>query len=181
MDKLRKASKRLSVGSWTPFADGEKRGSRTPSTASIKRSGDFTDGSDRTAAAAALAVPKSRPAAANGVANGAANGVANGAVKAAVTSPTTTTSLVELAKIITRESEKLEKYLKESGSALPSFDIDGPANFPALPDDIKRARDEVMRATKDLEYLVTGPTEKVRWMAWDVSLPDTKQIKGNRS
>jgi hypothetical protein len=174
MDKLRKASKRLSVGSWTPFADGEKRGSRTPSTASIKRSGDFTDGSDRTAAAAALAVPKSRPAAASGV----ANGVANGAVKAAVTSPTTTASLVELAKIITRESEKLEKYLKESGSALPSFDIDGPANFPALPDDIKRARDEVMRATKDLEYLVTGPTEKVRWMAWDVSFPDTTQIKG---
>jgi hypothetical protein len=160
MDKLRKASKRLSAGSWGPFSGGEdRRASRTLSTASVKRSGDFTDGSESTAA---VAEPTSHRA--------AANGAANGTIKTA-TGPTTT-SLVELAKIITRESEKLEKYLKESGSPMPGFGIDGPANFPSLPAHIKRSREEVVRATKELEDLVTGPTEKLRWMAWDVSPSD---------
>lgn len=163
MDKLRKASKRLSVGSWGPFSsNGEgKRASRTPSTASVKRSGDFTDGSERLSAV---------PAATKHLA--AVNGGMNGTAVKETGVPTT--SLIELAKTITRESEKLERYLKESGSPMPSFDIDGPANFPALPDDIQRAREEVLRATKELEYLVTGPTEKVRWMAWDVSDLDIK-------
>lgn len=156
MDKLRMASKRLSVGSWSPFSSsGDKRASRSPSMASVKRSGDFTDGSDRAAAGAAT----SHPATANGAANGTDK---PGTVPS--------TSLVELAKIITRESEKLEKYLQESGSPVPSFEVDSPANFPSLPDDMKKAREKIVTATKQLEYLVTGPTEKVRWMAWDVSL-----------
>lgn len=166
MDKLRKASKRLSVGSWGPFADGEKRSSRSPSTASAKRSGDFTDASERIA-------PTAAPAGAPAVVNGKAKGDPNGAAE-----KSTTTSMVELAKIITVQSEKLEKYLKESGSAMPSFDIDGPANFPSLPEDIKKAREEVVRATKELEYLATGPTEKIRWMAWDVSIPSRENQIG---
>lgn len=173
MDKLRKASKRLSVGSWAPFGDAEKRTSRTPSTASVKRSGDFTDRSDGSAPAAPAVAPKSARTRPDGATNGATNGVTNGVEKQ---SPSKTAGLVALAKIITTESEKLEKYLKESGSAMPSLDIDGPANFPPLPDDIKKARDEVMRATRQLEYLVTGPTEKIRWMAWDVSLPIHPQV-----
>lgn len=79
-----------------------------------------------------------------------------------------TTSMVELAAIIARETEKLEKYLKESGSALPGFDVDSPANFPKLPEDMKKSREEIMRASRELGDLVTGPTESVRWMAWDV-------------
>ncbi|KAF4621959.1 hypothetical protein G7Y89_g14385 [Cudoniella acicularis] len=78
-----------------------------------------------------------------------------------------TSSLVELAAIITRETEKVEKYIKESGSQVPSFEIDGPLDFPRLPEDIKTARLEVMRATKELGDLVTGPREGIRWMAWD--------------
>jgi hypothetical protein len=77
-------------------------------------------------------------------------------------------NMVELAQIITRETEKLDKYLKESGSEQPGFDVDSPANFPKLPAEIKKAREEVMRATKELGDLVTGPTESVRWIAWDV-------------
>ena len=151
MDKFRRASKRLSVGSWGPFLGGEdKRASRTPSMA---------DSSERPSAPAAPAEPANHPVAANGTTKAVAN---------STNSPT----MVELAKIITRESEKLEKFLKESGSPMPSFDIDGPANFPSLPESMKKAREELLRATKDLEYLVTGPTEKVRWMAWDVSLLD---------
>lgn len=78
-------------------------------------------------------------------------------------------SMVELAAIITKETGKLEKYLKESGGAIPGFDIESPANFPKLPDDMKNAREEIVKAAKELGDLVTGPTESVRWMAWDVS------------
>ena len=164
MDKLRKASKRLSVGSWGPFSSGEdKRTSRTPSMASAKRSGDFTDSSELPADVLAPTALTGHPVAVNGPANSKAKAVANG---------TSTTTMIELAKIITRESEKLEKYLKESDSPMPSFDINGPANFPSLPDDMKKSREVLLKATQDLEYLVTGPTEKVRWMAWDVSFVD---------
>jgi hypothetical protein len=80
------------------------------------------------------------------------------------------TSMVELAKTIAAGTEKLEKYLKESGSPMPGFDVDSPVDFPKLPEDLKKVREEVVRATKELEYLVTGPAESLRWKAWDVSL-----------
>ncbi|TVY52463.1 O-methyltransferase gsfB, partial [Lachnellula cervina] len=79
----------------------------------------------------------------------------------------TTNSLVQLAATITRETEKLDRYIKESGAPAPSFDIDGPLDFPKLPDEIKTAREEIVRATRELGDLVTGPREGVRWMAWD--------------
>ncbi|KAH6674813.1 O-methyltransferase-like protein [Halenospora varia] len=81
--------------------------------------------------------------------------------------PTPTSNLVELAAIITRETAKIDTYLKESGSPVPSFNVNAPLDFPALPEDIKKARLEVVRATKELGDLVTGPRESVRWMAWD--------------
>jgi hypothetical protein len=80
-----------------------------------------------------------------------------------------TSSLIALAATITRETEKLDKYLKENGTPTPSFDVDAPMDFPNLPAEIKKAREEVVRATKELGDLVTGPREGLRWMAWDVS------------
>lgn len=79
-----------------------------------------------------------------------------------------TSSLVALAKTIAHETEKLEKYIKESGSAEPSFDVDAPLDFPKLPEDVKNARENVVRATKELGDLVTGPKETIRWMSWNV-------------
>ena len=80
-----------------------------------------------------------------------------------------TSKLIELAATITRETEKLDRYMKENGLPTPSFEVDAPSNFPKLDGEIKKAREEVVRATKELGDLVTGPTESVRWMAWDVS------------
>ncbi|RFU29614.1 hypothetical protein B7463_g6741, partial [Scytalidium lignicola] len=70
-------------------------------------------------------------------------------------------SLIELAATITRETSKLEKYLEETGSPRPGFDVDSLIEFPALPDDIKKSREEIVRATKELGDLVTGPTESL--------------------
>jgi hypothetical protein len=98
-----------------------------------------------------------------------ANGVGvinNGLSKPTATSPS---RLIELAQTITKETEKLDKFLKESGCSTPSFDVDAPMDFPRLPEEIQRARQKVVESTKELGDLVVGPTEGIRWMAWDVS------------
>jgi len=92
-------------------------------------------------------------------------------------SKVSTTSMVGLARIITRETEKLETYLNESRIPMPGFDVDAPANFPKLPNEMKKAREEIVRANQLLTDLVTGPMEHLRWMAWDVRLPPLTIIK----
>lgn len=78
--------------------------------------------------------------------------------------------LIALAATITRETETLDRYLKENGLPHPGFEVDSPLNFPKFPKEIKKARENVLRATRELGDLVAGPSESVRWMAWDVSL-----------
>ncbi|KAI6710964.1 O-methyltransferase [Diplocarpon mali] len=99
--------------------------------------------------------------------------------------PSSTTSptsrLLELAATITRETAVLDRVIKESGSPVPSFDVDGPPNFPKLGEEVKRAREELLRATKELGDLVTGPTERVRWMAWDVRSPPKNEVRSRPS
>jgi hypothetical protein len=84
---------------------------------------------------------------------------------------TSTSKLIELAQTITRETEKLNRFIKDNGLPDPSFDVDAPLNFPKLPDELQKTREEVVRATQELGELVTGPRERIRWMAWDVSHP----------
>lgn len=97
----------------------------------------------------------------NGFANDKTNSHSNG---------TETSLLIKLAQTITRETEKIDVYLKENSIPAPSFEEDGLVDFPRLPEDIQKARLEVVRATVELKDLIVGPTESVRWLAWDVSL-----------
>lgn len=78
-------------------------------------------------------------------------------------------NIVALAQIISKETEKLDYFLKETETPYPSFDFDGPADFPKLPNHIQNTRQEIIRATSELRDLIVGPTESLRWMAWDVS------------
>jgi hypothetical protein len=159
MEKLRDARKRLNVGLWGTFArrssGEEKRSSQVISAAKD------SDGSMSEKASAA--------------ANGSPHELSSEPPKAVI-SASKTTSLIELAKIIATETGKLETLLKENGHPIPSFEVDSPMNFPKLTDDIKKSREEVLRATKDLEALVTGPTESIRWMAWNVSCLPMEKI-----
>lgn len=107
-----------------------------------------------------------------------ANGIVatNGHSKTSSISPS---PLVELAQTIVRETEKLDKYLKENGrSPIPSFDINATLDFPSLPEEIQKARQKVIECTRELGDLVVGPTEGIRWMAWDVSLSSIFQASG---
>lgn len=105
----------------------------------------------------------------NGSTNGHANGVStNGHHEKAIPS---TSNIIALAQIISKETEKLDVYLKDTNTPYPSFEHDGPADFPKLPEHMQKTRQEIVRATSELRDLIVGPTESLRWMAWDVSFP----------
>lgn len=82
---------------------------------------------------------------------------------------TDTSSLIQLAKKITEETEKLDKYLKANGLPNPGFSVDARGDLSELPDHLQRSRQEILVATKELSALVRGPRESVRWGAWGVS------------
>lgn len=78
------------------------------------------------------------------------------------------TNMTELADTISRETARLEKYLRDNGLPMPSFDVDAADDFPRLPDDMQRSRLEIIHATKQLRDLTIGPREGVRWGVWEV-------------
>ncbi|KAL4722290.1 Alpha-1,3-mannosyltransferase cmt1 [Fusarium chlamydosporum] len=79
-------------------------------------------------------------------------------------SPSLETSLmVQLARKITQETEKLDSYFKSNGLPDLGFDVNAPDDLPRLPDDIQKCRLEISSATKQLELLVRGPRETIRW------------------
>jgi hypothetical protein len=101
-----------------------------------------------------------------------ANGAAAPAPKAAKTetpSEQSTSRMIALAQKITKATEKLESYMKSNKLPMPSFDVDAPADFPHLPEDVQKSRQEIIHATKELGMLAHGPRESVRWGIWEVS------------
>ncbi|KAI9649206.1 hypothetical protein NHQ30_001774 [Ciborinia camelliae] len=76
-------------------------------------------------------------------------------------------SIVKLAATITRETERISAYLKNNGIEEPSFDVKSAVAFPKLPEDLRKSREELIIATKELGDLVTGAKEGLRWLAWD--------------
>lgn len=77
--------------------------------------------------------------------------------------------IVALAQKISTETEKVDIYFRGKGIQTPSFDVDMPGDFPKMPDEISTSRREIIHATRELQDLMVGPRESVRWMAWDVS------------
>ncbi|KAK7739028.1 hypothetical protein SLS53_005926 [Cytospora paraplurivora] len=86
------------------------------------------------------------------------------------------TSMIALSKKIAEEAEKLERYMKANGLAMPAFDIGAADDFPKLPEKIQRSRLEIINATKELRDLAVGPRESVRWGVWEVTLNDKNLV-----
>ncbi|KAF7559362.1 hypothetical protein G7046_g4802 [Stylonectria norvegica] len=85
---------------------------------------------------------------------------------ATAAAPSSTSHMIQLARKITEETEKLDKYLKDNGLPDPGFGPDAPGDFPRLPPDVQQSRQEILFASKELETLVRGPRETVRWGVW---------------
>lgn len=80
-------------------------------------------------------------------------------------------TMTELAATISRETAKLEKFMRDNNLPMPSFEVSAADDFPKLPEDIQQSRLAVIHATKELRDLTVGPRESVRWGVWEVS-PD---------
>ncbi|KXT03533.1 hypothetical protein AC578_1612 [Pseudocercospora eumusae] len=73
--------------------------------------------------------------------------------------------LVELSTQIAENTKTVDSWLEQQGIAL-SHEVDSAEAFPAnAPSDILDARRLVREATKELNILVTGPAEFLRWQA----------------
>lgn len=81
-----------------------------------------------------------------------------------------TMSMTALADKISKETAKLEKYLKENGLPMPDFGVDAADDFPRLPDEMQKSRLDIIHATKLLRDLAVGPREGVRWGVQQVSI-----------
>ena len=81
---------------------------------------------------------------------------------------TSTSRMIVLAQKIAKETEKLESYMKENNLPMPSFDVDAPADFPKLPAEVSKSRQEIIFATRELGLLAHGPRESLRWGVWEV-------------
>lgn len=80
-----------------------------------------------------------------------------------------TSRMIALARKITQATEKLESHMKANNLPMPSFDVDSAADFPSLPEDVQRSRQDIIHATKELGLLAHGPRESIRWGIWEVS------------
>lgn len=80
-----------------------------------------------------------------------------------------TSRLTTLSKLIASETEKLEQYLTSNGLAQPGLDITAAGDFPKLPAEEQERRQRIINATQELQDLVRGPRESVRWAVWGVS------------
>jgi hypothetical protein len=80
-------------------------------------------------------------------------------------------SLTKLAESILANSKVIESFLFTNNLPQPSFDANGPKNFPVGVEhtEIYNARNALVDATKELRDLVIGPRDTLNWMAINVS------------
>lgn len=78
--------------------------------------------------------------------------------------------IVELAKRIAANTEKLQSYLSSHKLPTPSFDVDGPKDtlIPKTETETEAARVAIVDDTEELRRLVLGPREYL--MSYTVSL-----------
>lgn len=120
-----------------------------------------------------LTPPESSPIESSHFSNKSKGSILKSSEEANPIPATEVSNLVKLAQLISKETEKLDSYMRDNGLPSPTFDVEGTAGFSTLPEDILKSRQAIVHATSELKELVVGPTESLRWMAWDVSIHDS--------
>ena len=90
---------------------------------------------------------------------------------APVPASTSSPRLTELSTLIAQKTAQIESYLDAKGLPLPSFDANAPVELGIAreDEDVQKIRIELLDLIKELRDLITGPTDLVRYLAWDVS------------
>ena len=79
-------------------------------------------------------------------------------------------TMVELARQILADAEKLESYMNENNLTIPTLAVDGADDYPGLPPDILKHRHAVIFGAQGIQRMAHGPREIVRWEPWKVSI-----------
>ncbi|KJZ75927.1 hypothetical protein HIM_04751 [Hirsutella minnesotensis 3608] len=69
--------------------------------------------------------------------------------------------------MIVSETQRLDEYLRDNAFPEPSLNIDAPDDFPRLPLHLQNSRLDLLKAIRELEVIVRGPKETLRWSAWN--------------
>lgn len=79
-------------------------------------------------------------------------------------------SIGSLAELIHLKTKALDDYISSNSLTPPSFGSDGPLDFPIPPNEqsLQETRRAVINATSQLQDLLIGPRERMRWLAWTV-------------
>ncbi|PWY81695.1 putative O-methyltransferase [Aspergillus sclerotioniger CBS 115572] len=70
-----------------------------------------------------------------------------------------TSRMTELAARISENTAKVDAYLRSHGLPSPSFDEDGPVDFGIKDEEIKKAQEEVIHYSMELQRLLQGPSQ----------------------
>lgn len=72
-------------------------------------------------------------------------------------------SLEELSRKISSNVSTVCDYLRENNQPQPSFNADGPEFFPSAPENIAKARDDLISSALMLHYLALWPAGAIDW------------------
>lgn len=87
--------------------------------------------------------------------------------------------LTDLAAHISSAAGLVNQFLVSNGHPMPSFDVNGPATFPAAPEEVMAARRQLMDAAQTIFELTFTPAEHLRWLACRVSMSLLRQLAGS--
>ena len=73
-----------------------------------------------------------------------------------------TSRMTQLAARISENTAKVDAYLRSRGLPSPSFDEDGPVDFGIQDEAIKKAQEEVIHYSMELQNLLQGPSQFYR-------------------
>lgn len=78
--------------------------------------------------------------------------------------------LTALSQEISQKTKIITDFLTAKGLDAASFDVNGLAEFPIKPSDEEpyMARLDLIALTKELHDVALGPSESVRYLAWEV-------------
>ncbi|KAL4934950.1 hypothetical protein BDV06DRAFT_229279 [Aspergillus oleicola] len=81
--------------------------------------------------------------------------------------------LVQLSNSVSQNAKIITDFLASKGVDVPSFDINGVAEYPITPSDTEafEARLELIAASKELYALSHGPKDYIRNLCWDALDP----------
>lgn len=74
----------------------------------------------------------------------------------------------DLANVILANAKTVKSFLSGNELPAPSFSVDAPFSFPDCPQDVRKARSQLLDASKKIQQLALGPIDHLFWYSCSV-------------